>query len=399
MKKIGLLLAILSVVFSLILMGTAPLSPSSAATSGIIKIGHIRPLTGNMAATSNLMVKAFDLAFKQINYQVAGKQIQIIVGDSQGLPQTAVDVAKKMVENDKVAMIIGPTNVNEDLAVAGYMNQLGIPHILSSQMPMEQITSNQWCFGLGGTIPQISSVMGAYTYEKLGYKKINVLTVDNASGRTICTPFMNAFKSRGGQIVQEQYVTVPCQDFAPYLTVMKDADAVAAWTSGADSIKFLIQYHEMGIGKRFPLVGIFHGAFFSPFILKALPPAAADALIGALVPTPYSPLIDTAVNKKFVPAMQAHVGVIPDDTESNPYQAGLIMIEALKATGGDTTPVKLRQALIASTSIEGPQGIFKFDQKSMSLIMSVYINKIVKQGSDYLWQPVYTYHDVPPRGL
>jgi hypothetical protein len=35
----------------------------------------------------------------------------------------------------------------------------------------------------------------------------------------------------------------------------------------------------------------------------------------------------------------------------------------------------------------------------MSLIMSVYINKIVKQGSDYLWQPVYTYHDVPPRGL
>ncbi len=81
----------------------------SPAAKGVIKIGHIRPLTGNLATTSDLMLKSFDLAFQQVGYQVAGKQIQIIVGDSKGDPATAIDVARKMVENDKVDMIVGAT--------------------------------------------------------------------------------------------------------------------------------------------------------------------------------------------------------------------------------------------------------------------------------------------------
>lgn len=373
-------------------------SASPAATSGgAIKIGHIRALTGGMAQTGNLMIKSFDLPFKQVNYQVAGKQIQIITGDSQGSSQTAVDVAKKMVQNDKVAMIVGPNNSSEILAVAGYLNQVGIPQILSTTAPTNQLQNNQWTFGINGNQPQIPATMAAYAYDKLGFKNINILATDNASGHAFMSYFMTPYKAKGGNIVQEKYTVNPCPDFGPYMSTLTKADAVVGWTSGADAIKYLTQYHQLGIDKTMPVMGGYHGSFLSPDVLAALPPDCADALIGDYVTTPYSPLLDTPANKQFLPVMQAEVGFIPDDSEAGPYQAAIVVMEALKATGGDTTPDKLRQALFTVTP-EGPMGPYKFDQKAMSSYMNIYVCKIAKQGKDYVWQPVETYKNVAPTG-
>jgi branched-chain amino acid transport system substrate-binding protein len=393
MKKVALYLTVFLVLSSLVIV-----EHSEPASQEVIKIGHIRPLTGNLAATSDLMVKSFDLAFQQINYQVAGKQIQIVVGDSQGNPQASTDVAKKMVENDKVAMIVGPTTVAENAAIANYLNQVGIPHITTSQIPYNIIIADKWVVGVGGTSEQLCSSMGVYAYDHLKYRKLDILTQDTGSGKAYLGAFINAFKNKGGQIVQEQYTAFPAPDFAPYLTTLKDADALAVWTNGADAIKFLTQYHEMGIAKKLPLLGAYHGAFLSPFTLKALPPAAAEATIGKLVPTPYSPFLDNAVNKKFVPLIQSKMNLVPDDTESALYQTGMAIIEALKATGGDTTPAKLRQALL-SLDFEGPQGRMKFDPQTAVAIKTTYICKVMKQGNDYLWQSVFTYNDVPAKGF
>ncbi len=370
----------------------------SASSQDVIKIGHIRPLTGNLAMTSSLMVKAFDLAFQQVNYQVAGKQIQIIVGDTKGDPASAIDVARKMVENDKVAMIVGATTVGENMALAGYFNRAGIPEILSTQMPLLQIPNNKWVIGAGGTPAQLTSTMGAYAYDKLNYRKVDILTQDNSSGRAFLNPFMASFKAKGGQIVQETYTTFPTQDFAPYLTVLKDADALVAWTAGADAIKFLTQYHEMGIDKRLPLLGAYHGSFLVPYVLRNMPPAAAAATVGNLVPTPYSPALDTEVNKKFVADIQSKLNIFPDDTESGPYQVAMAIIEALKATHGDTAPDQLRRALL-NVNFTGPEGPMKFDAQTGISIKTVYICRVAKQGNHYTWQDVFSYTDVPPTGL
>ncbi len=133
---------------------TSTTSASPAAAGGVIKIGHIRPLTGDQAMVSPRMVKGFDFAFEQIGYQIAGKQVQIIVGDSKGDTSTAIDVARKMVESDHVAMVVGPTITNEMLSVANYMNQVGIPHVITSQITMELIPNNKWTISTGGSSAQ-----------------------------------------------------------------------------------------------------------------------------------------------------------------------------------------------------------------------------------------------------
>ena len=89
-----------------------------ARSGDVIKIGHMRPLTGPMAQMSQEMVRAFDWAFERVGYQVAGKKIEIIVQDSEASAEKAIDVARKFVEKDKVALIVGPTQGGEVMPVA-----------------------------------------------------------------------------------------------------------------------------------------------------------------------------------------------------------------------------------------------------------------------------------------
>jgi branched-chain amino acid transport system substrate-binding protein len=377
----------------------APTTTLPPATGGTVKIGEIRSLTGNLAMSSELMNKAFDLAFAQIGYQVANKNIQIIIGDSKGDPTVAVDVARKMVENDKVDVIVGATTVGENFALATYCNQAGVPHILNSAFPIGAVAKNNWVIAAGGTPAQLSSPMGDYLYTHLNYKKIDILTQDNTSGRAFLTPLTTTFKARGGEVVQETYTAFPAPDFAPYLTALKPADALVAWTAGADAIKFLTQYHEMGIDKTLPLVGAFHGSFLVPVVVSELPAATGDALVGDLVPSPYSPDLDTDVNRAFVEAVKANMGVaLPDDNESGPYGVALLIIEALKATNGDTTRATFMQALL-NVHVTGPEGTVSVDQATKAMIKNVYICKLAKVDTGYALQHVFTYEGVGPNGL
>lgn len=75
----------------------------------------------------------------------------------------------------------------------------------------------------------------------------------------------------------------------------------------------------------------------------------------------------------------------------------MCVINALKATKGDTSPEKLREALLA-VNFESPFGRVTFDEKTGVRHMDMHISKIVKHGNDYLWQPIFTYKDVPPLG-
>jgi branched-chain amino acid transport system substrate-binding protein len=345
---------------------TAASTDTTMASKGTIKIGHIRPISGVMAMTSQRMLDAFDFAFEQVNYQVAGYDIEIIVGDSKADPATAVEVARKMVESDGVAMIVGPTQGGEQMAVAGYANDVGIPILFTNPAPMPTTTPGfPFCVLGGGSEPQISSAMGVWCYDEAGYMDVDILTSDFAPGHGFLGAFKAAFESKGGTVVQEIYAPYPTADFSPYLTTLEDADAVISWTDGEQAIKLLSQYFELSVDERMPIAAAFHGSFFAPFILRALPPDASEALVGGVTPTPYTPLI---------------------------------IIRALTATDGDTTPEALRDALVAVT-FDGPAGEIKFDPATRALIADIYICEIAKQDGAFVWNPVFTYEDVPAVGL
>ena len=386
-------------VFSLVtLLGCMMIfSGNPALASGPIKIGVLYPMTGPLAMTGERMVEAAKFAFDEAGYQVAGKKIEIIIEDSGGQPAMAVDKARKLAQRDKVDMLIGPLIGSTVLATASFMSKSGIPHLATSPSPPPAFFE-KWTFATCGSEPQHSSSIGAYAYDKLGYRTITVMTGDTVQGHGFLGAFMGVFKSKGGKVIQEQYAPHPCNDYAPYLTTLKDADALVAWFDGADTIRFLTQVHEYGVRKRMPVVGAFHGSFYAPFILNRMPPEAADAVIGEYCSTPYTALLDSEINKKFVKAWTDKFGYLPDESIAGPYEGVLIALAALKTTGGDTTPEKIRDAILG-LSLDTPGGPVRFDRKTKCRVRDVYIFKNAKQGKEYVWEPVHTYKDVAPFGF
>lgn len=411
MKKLLLTSFMILLVSALILSGCAKPAPAPApapvpapkpapapAPAAPIKIGIMYPLAGPAASVGEMMVAATKFGFEEAGYQVAGRKIEIIIEDEGGQAEVALDKARKLVEHDKVDMIIGPLVKVSSLAVAPYVSKMGVPLIYTSPLPLETATKYDWLFLAGGSLRQMVSPMGLYAYDKLGFRKVTALATDIADGHEFVDVFRDAIKARGGQVVQEQYPPFNCQDFAPYLTNLKDADAALTWFQGGDAIRFLIQYHEFGIRKRMPLQPAYFGGFVQLFLLRRLPPPVADAMIGEYTQTVYTSLFETDVSKRFAENWKNKFGYLPDDVHATPYLGVEVALRALKATGGDATPEKLRQAIL-SLDFESLEGHVRFDPQTRCAIRDAFICRIDKINGQYSMVPVYTYKDIPPSGL
>jgi len=408
MKRLIWCSVVFLVVMSLVLIGCAQPTPAPTpapapapgpppAPAEPIKIGLMYPLTGPVAMVGEFMVLGSKFAFEEAGYEVDGRKIEIIIEDTALQPAVALDKARKLVEHDKVDMIIGPLATVTTEAVAPYISKAGVPQIAASPNDL-RIAEYEWLFMAGGSKRQVVYPMGLYAYDKLGYRTVTVMTEDTVTGHTFVDAFIEAFKSRGGQVIQEQYPPFPCQDFASYLVNLKDADAVLAWFQGADAARFHIQFNEFGIRKRMPLQPAYFGAFVQPFLLRKLPPPVSEAMIGEHTLTLYTYLLETESSKRFAEVFKNKYGYYPDDVHATPYLAVQIALKALQTTGGDTTPEKLRQAILA-LDFNSCEGRIRFDPKTKCAIREMYICRIDKVEGDFVMVPVHTYKDIPPSGL
>jgi len=175
------------------------LAAPAATQKPPIKIGHIRSLTGPVAITNAQMVKGFDLAMALSNYEIAGGKVEIIVEDDGAKAEVTVDKARKLIEKDKVDMIVGPTMGGLQMAISTYMNKVGIPNIHTNPSPYgSSPRNNQWTIQVGGASPQIPSCGGRYAVEHLGVKKAIVIGEDTAPGRDYIGAFSRRFQGRRG---------------------------------------------------------------------------------------------------------------------------------------------------------------------------------------------------------
>jgi branched-chain amino acid transport system substrate-binding protein len=365
-----------------------------------IKIGHLRSLTGPIAITNDKMVKGFNLAMEMANYQIAGRKVEVILEDDGAKAEVAIDKARKLVEKDKVAMIVGPTTGGMQMAISTYMNKVGIPNIHTNPSPYGVIArKHKWTIQVGGAMQQVPSCGGRYAYEKLGIKKAIVIGEDTAAGHNYVGAFVGGFRNAGGKVIQEQWTPLGCSDYAPYFAAAKPADGCIVWTSGRDSINILNQYYEYGMWDKMPMFPAFQGAIIESFILARLQPKAAEALEGLVCAIQYSPHVDNETNKKFIAAYMNKYNMPPDNAESTAFNAALVIQAALEATGGDTTPQKFMDAMLATT-ITTTEGHIRFDKKKKSSIRNVGISILEKRGKSIVFSaPIFIYKDVLPEGL
>ena len=107
------------------------------AQADAIRIGHLTPLTGFLGPLGEYAVMGVKLAAEEINNSggVMGRKIELVMEDSVN-PQTASAKAERLIERDRVAMIIGEISSASGLAIGQVANRLKTVFINTAAIPM-----------------------------------------------------------------------------------------------------------------------------------------------------------------------------------------------------------------------------------------------------------------------
>jgi len=386
----------------------------TAGAAAPIKIGLIIPLTGVFAPNGRDMVNGFSLALAQAGDKGAGREIQVLTEDDQGIPAQTLTKARKLVELDKVDLLVGPLTANSGYALRDYIDQQKVPAIypIVSSDDLTQRKGSPWLVRTGWTSSQVNHPFGEYAAKTLRYKRIATIAYDFAFGWETVEGFQDTFEQNGGRVVQHLWPPIGAPDYSPYLgRIPRDVDAVYATFSGGDALRFLQQWRAFGLEGRLPLIG--NGTLTDEHILFQ----ENELARGIVTALHYSAALNTPANRDFVRAYVKAYNRVPSYYSEGTYTAGLFILKGLEAVGGR---IENRSAFIAAVRAvalpAAPRGPIRLD-RWVNPIENVYVRRVdIVNGepqntvihtypnvsqfwtwnpAEYLKRPVYT-RDLPP---
>ena len=145
------------------------------AGRGSIKVGLLATLEGPFTVLGQDGVRGAELALKEAGYKAGGKKIEIIKGSSDASPDSAVKAARKLVEQDGVAILIGPLSGDEGLAVKDYAKTQPNVTFINGTSAAQDTTlrdpaPNFFRFSTDGA--QWMAGLGDYAYNDKKYKTV-----------------------------------------------------------------------------------------------------------------------------------------------------------------------------------------------------------------------------------
>jgi branched-chain amino acid transport system substrate-binding protein len=338
-----------------------------------IRVGLLYPTSGVYAGPAKQGIEGATLAFEEAGNQVAGRKLVLVVEDDEAKPDVALAKAKKLVESDKVQVLMGVIWSPNAMALRPYVHERKVPLVLSEAAvrPITQEAGSPYIFRTSFASGQMTVPFGTYACSKLGYKKIVAIAFDSVFGREQGDFLETGCKQAGGAVVEKIYAPVETADFAPYFARIQQANPDAVWAlwSGAAALRFVQQYNDFGMKQKYPLLGF--GPLTDEFILKA----SGKAADGAISYYNYSPAIDSAENKRFVEAYRKRFGSEPGVFSSGGYLAARAIVEAAKAVKGDLSDSGKFVAALKEVQFDAPSGKFRFDAHQ-NAVLNLYIRKV-----------------------
>ena len=364
---------------------------TGAATGEPIRIGFDEGFTSFMAYDCELADKGIKVALHMLDNQWEGRPLEYFPEDNASDPVIAVDKAKKLVENDKIDVMIGPIFSPSAKAVAGYLGtSSGIPQISIVGQPTENLeTASGLAFIHTGFFDSHGYYFGKYL-ASLGYKTTNCIHFDDTPAYALQAGFEKAFvEEGGGSVTKPVYVPLDVVDFSAYLTTMKPADVTLFWIFGNGAVPFVQQYKSYGLTA--PLAAPMSNNFSDAQLAEL-----GDIGLGMLACDYYAYTVDNAANKEFVAAYQElYPGEYPTPQGYGAWQGVMMYIEALKETGGDKAPAKIIEAM-SDMSLDTPAGkmtIVPYEDAFISE-RDFYMLEVQKVDDVLTWVPVHTYEQV-----
>ena len=350
-----------------------------------IKIGVLLPYSGVFGVLGKDQDVALEVALDTFGREVAGRPIELVRGDTESKPNAGLAQAKKLILKDKVDLLVGTISSAVAGAVRDYVHNSKTPFIIANagNDDLTGLKCSPWILRTSFSNSQINRPMGHWMATQ-GYRKVFLIAFDYAAGHQMMDAFRDSFTGSGGTIVGEEYPPLgETKDFGPYLAKAKAAnpDAVYVFFAGGPAIKFVKEYAAFGLKGNIPLAGA--GWLTSALYVDK----EGDDAQGILSTLNYVPSIDSAANRKFQSDFQAKAGRPGSEFGVAMYDTAHLIVEALKATGGNTEDRAALVKAMHNVSFEGPRGPFRIDPETNNIVQNIYISEIKrmpdgKMGAD-----------------
>jgi len=356
-----------------------------------IKIGAAWPLTGAVAASGKDMLNGFELYLDSVGRTMSGRKVEFIMEDTAGVPANALTKARKLVEKDRVHVMMIGLLATEGYAVRDYVTRFKavtlFPVVAADDLT--QRTGSPYIIRTGWASSQPSHPFAEYVYNTLRYRRVAAVASDYAFGYEVVGGFQRRFEDLGGCIVQKVWIPLGSPDHSPYLaTVRRDVDAVFGLFPGADAIRFMKQYEEFGLKARLPLIG--GGVLTDESLLRSM----GDEAIGTITALQWSAALDTPAAKRFVDAYKARYGTAPSYYAETLYTTGRWLDVALRRIRGNIENKEaFMEALRKVEFFDAPRGPIKLD-KYLNPIHNIYVRRVDKVAGTLQNTVIYTYPNV-----
>ncbi len=369
-----LLSSVLAGCTAALLMG-AVAAPSAMAQT--IKIGVLTPLTGTNAVQGEDILDGIKLAVKRINagYEIPmkdgstvkvdpaklGGKLDLIIGDSESRPQSALVSARKLVSVDKVPVVVGLFASGICVPTGQFANSQKVVEISAGCSSPELRKIGPYFFNMLGLDTIMGKATGKFAFEDSGAKTFASIVPNNPFGVGMEIQSCKEIEKLGGKCITKVRYELGKSDYQPDVRrlMSKHAGAVLFTAYGTESRLILKEAFQMGISVKNFYAD--YPTMWSHVVSKT--PQIAEGIKG-LSPGAGSKFLDTEYNEPYEKAY-GH----PPTTVFGAYAYDSVMLTALAIEkAGKATSDAIKDNLIdVSKTYKGVTGDKTMDKDGMQI--------------------------------
>ena len=337
----------LALVLAGALMGAGLVSAVSAQTVvGVtqteIKIGNTNPYSGPASAYGTIG-KVIGAYFKKVNDEggVNGRKINYITYDDGYSPPKAVEMVRKLVEQDQVALLFQTLGTPTNSAIHKYMNTQKVPHLFvaTGATKWNDPKNFPWTMGFQPNYQTEGRVYASYILKNFPDAKIGILYQNDDYGKDYLKGMEDGLGANASKLIvmkQSYEVTDPTVDSQIINLKNSGANVFFNITIPKFAVQAIKKAHDIGWKPTHFLNNV------SSSLATVLKPAGLEASKGLITALYMKEVTDpqwhkdkayldwVAFMKKYYPE-----GNLEDQSNAYGYNVAILMVQTLKQCGND----------------------------------------------------------------
>lgn len=328
-----------------------------------VKVGLITDQTGALAIYGAHMLQSFPLGMEYAtgsepaegdgytSYMLGECEVQVFIRDDAGLPENTATLARELVEVEDVDFLVGTVSSAGTATLQEIARDNEVP-LIAAPAAANEITGanfNEYTFRTSRNNYQ--DAVNICEYFSQQYDTFVQIAPDYSFGYGGAQAFRDACTEFGGEFVADDiFAPADTSEFTPYMEQILNsgADAWLVTWAGGGFVPMMQAAQELGVMDEVALAS----AFVDNVVMPAFFANAIGTTSGILY---HYTAPDNEINDWLVEQSMERFGTPPDLFAADGMNAAIMLVEALKATGGDADPQALIDAMEGMT-FQGPKG-------------------------------------------